>query len=180
MENINLLQLSQSPDMVLSPAQAAVLPPHPPSQSGASPAQAAGLMTRAAQIGKLSPAWEELRVIGDRKDTACPGRTHPWRSQPTSPPSCAMASSQQVPLLSPQVQTGLAHRQVCSCPGRSGCCQLSRALLLEEMLQAGTAAPASADGEGAQDAAALKKGEEQRKEENAKLAQWVDLLLKCS
>lgn len=34
--------------------------------------------------------------------------------------------------------------------------------------------------EGAQGAAALKKEEEQREEENAKLAQWVDLLFKCS
>lgn len=37
-----------------------------------------------------------------------------------------------------------------------------------------------AAGEGAQGAAALKKEEEQREEENAKLAQWVDLLFKCS
>lgn len=37
-----------------------------------------------------------------------------------------------------------------------------------------------AAGEGARGAAALKKEEEQREEENAKLAQWVDLLFKCS
>lgn len=40
--------------------------------------------------------------------------------------------------------------------------------------------PRQAVGEGAQRAAALKKEEEQREEENAKLAQWVDLLFKCS
>lgn len=40
--------------------------------------------------------------------------------------------------------------------------------------------PQQAAGQGAQGAAALKKEEEQQEEENAKLAQWVDLLFKCS
>lgn len=44
--------------------------------------------------------------------------------------------------------------------------------------QAGTGTTGCREGD--QGAAALKKEEEQRGEENAKLAQWVDLLFKCS
>lgn len=166
MEKINLLQPSpRSPDMVPSPAQW-LLSSHPVLlRRVVQPCTGSRANNKGSTDQETFTSFGRADGTGDGKDTACPGKT---RSQPTSPPSCAKASSQRVPLLSPQVQAGLAHRQVHSCRGQSGCCQLSQALLLEEMPQAGTAAPASADGEGAQDAAALKREKEQRK----KMQNW--------
>lgn len=78
------------------------------------------------------------------------------------------------------LQTGLARPQLHPCPVGGDAGSACEPFSLQGWRGQAWAAPALAAREGAQGSASSKKEEEQQEKENAKLAQWVDLLFKCS
>lgn len=150
-------------------------PPCPTWQSRASPASAASLLY------KSSTDWEtfcssEIAPDDGRWEGHCPSLETVIHLLSSLCQGQKPASPMAVVLLQTRLASLWLHSQdAANAPEpflwRSH--SRSRAALAPALAPAGCR-------EGAQGTAALKKEEEQREEENAKLAQWVDLLFKCS